>query len=326
MKKLAKISCIIAASMLLLVPITNAKENIENYNDPTIETIKFDSELTIQRKADGRIIPIFNSKEHNLSNIQQDAILEEMKFTEDEINNMSPTLKEDIALNGGVKVTVQTNLLQYFNSSNGEKYLITNDNRDEIEALRQLEAKKLSKKLNKEIQIEPLGAGGSVSDGIFSAHGYVTYQGKSPNATEFVFRYTDTFNWSSTPNFTYTDKIAHAWQTHSTGVAKEGRMTTTVAPGYNNFYTLTVNSEGVYGSSANIGYNTSFSQQTGFIASTVRIPVSNNGTTGKYVSTYVHPWSVLQPSLSVGPISIDIGTFIGDEWSWETTFTISSTL
>lgn len=45
------------------------------------------------------------------------------------IKNMNPSLKQEIALNGGVKVDVQTKVVQYFHSSDGKKYLVTDQNR-----------------------------------------------------------------------------------------------------------------------------------------------------------------------------------------------------
>ncbi|MNI53373.1 hypothetical protein D3C73_1082000 [compost metagenome] len=178
--------------------------------------------------------------------------------------------------------------------------------------------------MDKEITIQPLST--SVSDGKFSAHGYVTYQGKSPNAMEFEFRYIDAFEWSSSPNYQYTDKIAHAWQAHTTSISSYARTIQTL-PGATNDNYLSVTSEGAYASSAEIQFVSQvFNNLKGYLVDNVRIPISNSGTTGKYVGAYAHPWSMLEPSISVGPISVGYGGFIGDEWSWETTYTISSSL
>ncbi|MBJ6361230.1 hypothetical protein ACFOQM_07990 [Paenibacillus sp. GCM10012307] len=58
------------------------------------------------------------------------------------------------------------------------------------------------------------------------------------------------------------------------------------------------------------------------VLETVRILKSYGGTTGKWVVSYAHPWTVISPSVSFGPISVDFGSFLGDEWEWENGFTI----
>lgn len=321
MKKYVKICCVLATTILLIVPVANAQgNNVDVSEDQVVESIKIDSDLLLQKKADGRVNLVSNSKNINLSDAQQDQILKEMRFTEDEIKAMGPSVKENLALNGGVKVDVQTKLVQYFNSSDGNRYLVTDQNREQIEALRQMEAEKLGEQLNKEISIQPLSSMGSVVDGIFSASGYVTYQGR--NSTEFEYRYTDSFAWSKTPQNLYDDTIAHAWQTQGTSIFSDGQLTTKWL-GNKDYHNLMVTPEGVYGSSAKVRYSMLFEEMTGYLANHVRIPVSYKGTTGRFVAKFAHPWSIIQPSISVGAISISFGPFIGDEWSWESTFNIT---
>ncbi|WP_145044580.1 hypothetical protein [Paenibacillus xylanexedens] len=320
-KKISLAISFMMVSLLLLTPTMNAYDNINGINEEIIKTIKIDDEITIQKNQDGTVNKIENA---SLTDNQQRSILKEMNFTEEEIEEMNPSQKEELATNGGVKVDSETKLVQYFNSMSGIKYLVTDENRAEIEALRQLEANELSKQTGKEIQIGPLVNAGSVKDGIFSAKGSVIYQGKSANAKEFQYRYHDSFRWAGTPKITHTDTIAHAWQSHSTSYAKGGNTTTTVVGNAKNFETLTVTNEGVYGSAAKIKFNTLFQEKTGYIYNDVRIPVSNKGNTGKFVAKYAHPWTVLQPSLTIGPVGVSFGGFVGDEWQWETTYTITS--
>ncbi|MDR9855664.1 hypothetical protein RJP21_18790 [Paenibacillus sp. VCA1] len=319
MRKFTKACFVLSTVFLLLVPVVNAQENVDDENEQNSELIRIDSDLTIEKKFDGRVFPILNSNNQKLTSDQQDAILKEMRFTEDEIQSMSPGEKESTALAGGVKVDSQTTLVQYFNASDGKKYLITDENRDEIEALRQQEAKKLSKELNKEIQIQPLS---TVKDGIFSARGHVTYQGKSPNATEFEYRYHDSFDWSSTPQNLLTDTLAHAWQSHSTSVRSQA-VTNTVVLGSNNYKYPSVIPEGLYGSYFKFAYTTRFDSMNGYLYNDVRIPISEKGHTGKFVAKYAHPWTLGTPAVSIGPLSISFSSFIGDEWYWETIYTIN---
>ncbi|MPY15642.1 hypothetical protein [Paenibacillus glucanolyticus] len=324
MKKIASTLCILTATIFLMVPAVNAEESTTDDSDRTLKVLNINSNLSIEKKADGRVYPVISSKDSALTSVEQEVILKEMGYTLDEIETMNPSVKQDMAISGGRKVEVETNIVQYFNSSDGKRYLVTDENREEIEALRQQEAERLSKELNKKIEVAPLSNMGSTRDGIFSGRGHVSYQGKSPNATEFQFRYTDTFDWSGYPKITYTDTFAHAWQSHSTSVSSEGRLTS-VINGSNYYNNLTINPESIYGSSTKISLsNKLFETMSGYIANEVRIPISYKGTTGKFIARYAHPWTVVQPSIAIGPASISYSGYVGDEWFWENTFTITS--
>ncbi|WP_136608730.1 hypothetical protein [Paenibacillus dokdonensis] len=322
MRKFTKACFALSTVFLLLVPVVNAQEkSVVDEKELSSELIRIDSDLTIEKESDGRVFPL-KSNSHNLTPAQQGLILREMKFTDEEIQSMSPGEKESIALAGGIKVESQTsNLVQYFHASDGKRYMVTEENRDEIEALRQQEAKKLSKELNREVIIQPLST--TINDGIFSARGHVTYQGKSPNAQEFEYLYTDSFDWSTNPQNRITDTIAHAWQGHTTSISRKASTTTTVL-GSNTYASPSVTFDNVSGDHFKFSYGTLFDSMYGYLQDTVRIPITNKGTTGRFVGGYVHPWTTVQPGLTVGPVSVSFGAFIGDEWHWDTTYTIDS--
>jgi len=48
----------------------------------------------------------------------------------------------------------------------------------------------------------------------------------------------------------------------------------------------------------------------------VRIPKSFGDTTGKWVAKYAHPWTVVSPSLTIGPVSLNFSSFIRNEYEW----------
>lgn len=317
MKNLWKVGSVVLVALLLVSPIAKAEGN--GTESQIKKTIVIDSNLAIQKNNDGTIEN--NLQDKDLTINQQELILKEMNFTEQEINNMGSDLKESLSKSGGTKVNTTTKLNQYFNSLDGNKYLVTDENKNEIEYLRQRDAMQLSTVLNKEVKINSLSSMGSISDGIFSAKGFVSYQGKTSNSKEYEYRYHDSFRWSRSPQYAYNDKLAHAWQTHSTSVSSEASIRYDLNGAYQY---LSVTPEGVYGSSAKVNFTSNFiGELSGYLVNVVRIPVSNQGTTGRFVAKYAHPWTILSPSISAGPVSIDFSTYIGDEWSWENTFTIS---
>lgn len=321
MKKISKMWCALTAALLLVVPVTaSAQENVINKEDQTVEIISIDSNLSLEKKADGRVFPKMKTRDQSLTVSQQESVLVEMGFTEEDLEEMNPTLKKDISLSGGKKVETQTTLREYYNSFDGKKHLVTDENREEIEALRQKEVRELSNKLDREINIEPLGY---TQDYPFTGVGNVVYQGKTPNAAEFVFKYYNTATWAESPNYMYTDTLAHAWQSFATGVSRESTLTTWVTPQHSGITNPAVKIEGAYGSSAKM-LQGNYSSRHWTIVETVHIPISNKRDTGKHVARYAHPYSIVTPSLTVGPVSLAYSSFWGKEWTWDTIYTIDS--
>lgn len=321
LKKISKMWCALTAALLLVVPVTaSAQENVIDKEEQTVEILTIDSNLSLEKKADGRVFPKMKTRDQSLTISQQESVLIEMGFTEEELEEMDPVLKEDISLGGGKKVETQTTLRQYYNSADGKKHLVTDENREEIEALRQKDARELSKKSDREINIEPLSY---VEEYPFSAVGNVVYQGKTSNAAEFVFKYYNTANWAESPRQLYSDTLAHAWQGFATGVSRESTLTTWVTPQQGGTHYPAVKIEGAYGSSAKMVQGNYYSRHW-TIMETVNIPVSNKGTTGKHVARYAHPYSPVSPSLTVGPVSLAYSSFWGDEWTWDTIYMIDS--
>lgn len=307
-------------SILVTTSIASAQEDSSISSDDIItQKVRIDANLTIEKQNDGRVVPVKNVED--LSIPQLDSILREMKYSEETIAKMPQSEKEYVASVGGVSVPIKTELKRYFRTSDGQRLLITDDNINEIESLRQKEIAQINSKLNTNLTIEPL-ATGSVSDGSFSGSSSLSYQGKSPTAKEFEFSYRDNFSFNKNVSRKFTDKIAHAWQSHTTSVYNSGNWfwylgnTKIQNP-------LTLKNEGsVYGRSGSFSHNGTVGEIGGWLTDTVRIPVSQKGTTGKWVTRYSHPWTALTPDVSIGPLSIDFSQFVGDEWEWENTFTI----
>ncbi|HBS43653.1 MAG TPA: hypothetical protein DEA91_02810 [Paenibacillus sp.] len=158
----------------------------------------------------------------------------------------------------------------------------------------------------------------SVVDGSFSGWASLNYYGKSPNATEFEFGYGDNFSYNKSINYNYTDKLAHAWQSHTTSINAYGDYYYNLLGGYYTPGVQITNQGSLYGRVAAINLVNSLTDSSGgWLEDRVRIPITYKGQSGRWVARYTHPWSPVIPSLTIGPVSLSFGTFIGDEWEWE---------
>ncbi|MDU5949187.1 MAG: hypothetical protein E6Z15_19270, partial [Paenibacillus macerans] len=91
--------------ILLITPIANAQENSSlSSDDLIVQKIKIDSKLTIEKRKDGRIVPVENTDV--LTDNQLDSILKEMNLSDEMIKKMPKSQKEYYASKGGVAVNV----------------------------------------------------------------------------------------------------------------------------------------------------------------------------------------------------------------------------
>ncbi|WP_308722922.1 hypothetical protein [Paenibacillus polysaccharolyticus] len=323
MKKLSKFLLTISVALLFLVPVTvSAQENAVNEEDISIDNIIIDSNLSLDKKTDGRVYLQMRNSDNSLTVSQQRSVLEEMGFSEKEIEKMSPAIIQEISLNGGKKVDTQTTIKQYYNSSDGKKYLVTNENRKEIEALSQKETGVINKPAG---QSSNIGMMSDVREEYpFTGTGYVIYRGKTSNAKEFIYDYYNTASWAEPPYYKYIDKLANSWQSFATSVGREATLTTWLTPQLGNESKQQVTIEGINGSSVKFDHAGLYLYKNLVLKETVTIPVSYKGLTGKHIAKYAHPYTLLTPSVTVGPISLNFSNFIGSEWDWDVTFTIDS--
>lgn len=88
---------------------------------------------------------------------------------------------------------------------------------------------------------------------------------------------------------------------------------------YNADRTMTVR---VYGTDMKFDLKGTSNIQEGYIMERVHISTSRYGKTGTFVYGYANPWTVVIPSVSIGPASISYGGFIGQEFSGRVSFTV----
>lgn len=318
-------SSVIGVSLFLLGSMTAfAEESTVSSGEEQTKTIVLDNSLSIEKKEDGRVAPVENAE--SLSESQLDQVLEQMEMTQEQIEALPLEAKIEFVSEGGLAVSVSANVKEYYNSLNGERILVTDENREEVELIKTLDSIKANGFSIGDNLFSTLKMG-SVKDGSFYGTSSITYVGS--NSSTWTYKYFNSFSFNKRLNYKYTDTFAIAWQPHTTSI---GTSASAIAYSDMDLFTkpltVTTSHGGTTGGRiAKIKHahgDVSDKSTTGQLTETVTIPKNNSGETGKWVVRYAHPWSLLSPSISIGPLTIDFSAFWGDEWEWENTFTINS--
>lgn len=305
--------------LLMSVPVTQAAGNSPQDSQISINKIAIDSSFTITKFSDGRVGPVENPD--NLSETQLDRILVEMGVNFEEINKFPMKFKKSLVSRGGKKVDLQGSSQQYYNSLDGNRYLITEENKYEIDAIKAADITKLKASSG---GVTPLSIPvGSTSDGIWSANSIMFYNGKTANQLEYIYDLYSSFNWSTEPNFFLTDSIAQAWDTGISSASSNGALN------YRNYawhpYTqipMTISRQ-IGATKGNISLQYAYDQY-GALHDSLRVPVASHGLTKQLVFSYVHPWIGGAVGVILTYLSIDWKSFTGDEWHWDGVFTVGN--
>ncbi|KJD45212.1 hypothetical protein [Paenibacillus terrae] len=276
--------------------------------------LKIDSNLTVKKFSDGRVEPIENAK--SLTEKQQYEILSEMGYSKKESDELSEAEKVYLITEGGVKVNLaQSEMVHKYFDLSGKEHIITPENEAEINKIREADFVKIKgDKFS-------TSAMGSVNDGTFSGTSSIQYLGKTANGNEFKYSYRTQFSWSNIPWFTLTDKVAHAFQSHTTALGSKA-----------DFFYRSANGNWHDGEFSNIDQSQTLGtigsvrlipikEQYGTLYTEVRIPKAHGGYTGSFSNAYAHSFTEFPFSLSLGSVSIT-PTGAGDYYSWRSNFTI----
>lgn len=302
---------------LMIIPVAQAAESESNNNlELGAKTVSIDQSFSITKFEDGRVAPVSNAA--LLSENQLDSVLLEMDVSNEEIAKLPLEFKKQIVNRGGIKVELHTNPMHYYHSLDGNKYLVTDANRESINEIRERDLNTL---LASGKNISSLDQMGSASDGIWSASSSLFYTGKSSTGAEYIYDYYSSYNWSNTPNFYLFDSIAHAW---------DYGISSAVSHGANNYRTYQTSSAvqepmditrkpgGTKGDfDLRYAYN-----NWGALHDELRIPVSYKGTTKQLAASYAHPYHGGIVSATLNFFSINWSIFNGDEYHWDSTFTV----
>ena len=294
--------------------------NGSNMESNAAQSIVIDSTLKIKKLEDGRIEGIKNAA--ILTENQTDKILKEMNFSKDEIEELPFDFKRHLVSRGGMSVKIESKVKRIYYDANGVKHEITAKNEEEIESLRNKDIKEFGAK-----DVSTLSVRDQLQDGIFSMKGTLIYLGKTSNNLEYKYDYYTDYRWNGVPQNYYKDTIAQAWQSHTDSVTRNGAHN--YKPYCNNYnmldttnYSITASGSG---SKATFNLYGSGCELYGALHDEVRIPVTNHGLTGQWISGYAHPYSNFVVNAVLSWINVDFESFWGDEWYLTNTFTIGVT-
>ncbi len=333
MKNIRFLGLSLVSLLMVVSPVVHAAGPTDP--DSQGKKVRIDSSLIISKFEDGRVAPVQNADK--LTGDQVDNILLQMNVTEDEIKTYSKDFKKKLVSRGGIKVDVEIDLREYYNSLSGESYLVTEENKDSIDLIKQKDMNTINnmtpKSKSSKGEVQTLAMGSYTSPGgKFIGGAAVFFLGKTSNNTEYKYDYYTTYDWypfannGNGLNFYFHDTVAHAWQSHTTSVLRNGannlQIYSTNPSVTQTPFTVTPS---ISGSSARFDIYGNGYHEWGALHDEVRIPVSNKGTTGSFVSSYAHPWSTGVIGVNIKVLFIDWNSFTGDKYDWASTFTISNT-
>lgn len=289
---------------------TESEMNALSIDSRIVQTKVLDPSLSIEKYSDGRVKGIKNVD--NLNENQKKSVLKEMRFGDEEINIMPENLKEELISTGGVKVDLQTENKEEYHSLDGQTYVMNADNKDLIQKIKEADINRIKNESGPQVSL----MNNSINDGAFSAYHSLFYNGKTSNAKEFQYSYLTYYSMGETILPAAVDKVGTAWQVHATRT--NAAAYTYTSP--NSYYNTSVNVSSVYGTS------TSYvpANVRGYMKNDVNIPVTLVGTTSSFASSYAHPYTVLSPSVTFGPVSVSFSSFVGPIFTWSSSFTIGN--
>lgn len=351
---LVKKSILIIAALLLMLTSVAQASGAKGVSEEGSKKIAIDDNLTITKFDDGRVAPVADVS--RLSNQQIDKVLREMKVKDEEIKKFPSEFKKLLVSRGGVKVELNQTLKEYYHSLDGKVYLVTDENRAEIDAII---AKDQETNTQKSGEINPVSAPtaltnirkwrgtvsamsasvgsksarwgknsgaisnmsipvGSKSDGKWSASSILFYAGKSYNATEFLYDLYSQYNWTSMPNYYWTDTIAHAWDYNiSSEAGSSGAHNWQDNYNSSKYYqeSMSIKKE-IGGTKGDLDLKYSWDQY-GALHDRLHIPITYKGHYKQTISKYYHPYFPEIANVIMKYLSITLdGSFTGQSFEW----------
>ncbi|WP_454189843.1 hypothetical protein [Paenibacillus sp. Marseille-Q7038] len=326
------VSSLLAAS--LLFPITTSAAEI-NSNTVDVEGYQ------LTQYADGRVEGV--NEPRDLSEEQKNEILKVIGYSDAEIASLSPSLKNELVIQGGVRVDSNiTEVNVSYTDLEGTKYSVNENTVDTVTDAISEDLKKFNLPVGEEAKAaleefvvdsiqDPMITPRNInSDGTddnnFKIWGTVTYLGKTQSGVEFKHSIRNNFRWSKTPNFTFTDTIGISHISKTIPVGTNG-----IYDAYDRNWDKWFNygfkkiNNGLYGGSGEIDLRALHqdSSHVGYIGNETRTAVSQKGTTSKFYGAYSH---AVVPEIAVMALSIygiDVSGY-GFEYDYSQTYTLPS--
>lgn len=313
----------ISINNFLLLDIVNHPLWYNTNNVLTSRAVQIDSSLSITKFSDGRVAPVANAS--SLSSAQIDNVLRQMNVSEDEISMFAREFKEQLVAKGGVEVHLETKATQTYHSLDGKKYVITPENKEEVAAIQARDQATIAEQGKSTGAMTASDSMGSASDGIWSAHASLFFAGKSSNGYEYVYDYYNYYSWSDYPQNVLWDSIAQSWGANISSANSSGAnnyLTGIVGSGPYTQAPMTITRK-IGGTKGDFDLVTSY-HQYGALHDELRIPLAQKGTNQQLTAGYAHPYIGGIVAVALTYLGIDWASFTGNEWDWDSSFTVST--
>lgn len=245
-----------------------------------------------------------------------ETILEDKGYSQSEINSMNDVTKEKLAKSKGEKAEYTITAKEYYNSLDGKKYEVTEENREEINKIMAKDIEEYSRENGISIMhantasmsLNSLSSGGdSYADDKLSVSAFVDKS--SSNSVEHTYWAFLDFMWSKKPSAQWTDHVGLAWDKRFTGVANtlDGYLTYTHILN-NNYVNGNINpSQSLYGIQGKFLVPDS-GFITGGISQEIKAPVRYTSDLGKFQAKYVHTLMPFTGAINIGPAAVNVPT------------------
>ncbi|SEN68927.1 hypothetical protein SAMN05192533_11780 [Mesobacillus persicus] len=218
-----------------------------------------------------------------------------------------------MALSTGERADYEMSVSQYYNSLDGTRYRVTDENRNKIYEIMKNDIAHYSKEEEISILrmptpvdgISTMGAGDFYDDSSLYFSAFIEKIGVKTSVYKYI-AFLD-FSWKSWPQFTEKDSIALAWDDKFTG------MKNTLSKYYNlgdqSFKDISSN---MTASNEMHGIKARFllfpSKTLGGISTELAVSERHLGDYGSFQAAYVHSLIPFTGGVSIGPASIDVPT------------------
>ncbi|UYG93175.1 hypothetical protein [Cytobacillus firmus] len=246
-----------------------------------------------------------------------ETLLKDKGYTSSDIALMNDETKERIANSDGEKADYTVTAKEYYNSLDGTRYEVTDENREEINKIMNEDIEKYAQetgisilRTNKaDMNVNILSAGDSYEDAKLSVSAFVDKS--STNSIEHTYWAFLDFMWTESPTAQLTDHIGLAWTQEFKGLANS-------LDGYlswahileSNIVTGNINpSQELYGIKGKFLVPDS-DFITGGISQQIVAPRKYDTDLGKFQAKYVHTLVPFTGAINIGPAAVNVPT----EW------------
>ncbi|MFD2216414.1 hypothetical protein [Metabacillus endolithicus] len=322
--------------------------NPANAKEASEEKVKITKEFYIDKLEDGRVEVL--DKVIKINEKQADKVLTEMGFSTEEINQITPEIKIDIAKNGGKKVETNTEEVSYsmYDPVSNSSYEIKGKSLDEVKEKATKKAKEINESRRKdkgnEAQTQSVGSTRVLAGGFDQTYNgwdrvdaehdwkgqtYVIYNGRTSNGSELRYSVYNNFHWDSQPFANFNDEFAVWFNERGTKYApnKDSLVSYTGSTStVSRELTSKLKEDDLYGTTWEFSWSSPYViyKVAGWGKQEVRLHSNEmHGRTYTVQGAHFHPHFPGGKSIDVGVGGITFGLAAGDKWKWTESFIVN---